>query len=140
MAISADDCICGSCYNANLAIVRSIQETNEHCDIKDLIKIRRHRLGETDINTVTRGTLHVVLHVTNEILNERAVTLPCLCRLFLNVYTNNPEYAYEPQKVQPNEMDKAIVLREAGDIINNLIQNEISKQSCPYIPTTPFKT
>ena len=34
-------------------------------------------------------------------------------------------------------MDKAIVLREAGDIINNLIQNEISKQSCPYIPTTP---
>ena len=67
VAISADDCICGSCYKANLAIVRSIQETHEHCDIKDLIKIRRHRLGERDINTVTRGTLHVVLHVANEI-------------------------------------------------------------------------
>ena len=113
VAISADDCICGSCYKANLAIVRSIQE--KHCDIKDLIKIQRHRLGERDINTVTRGTLHVVLHVGNEILNERAVTLPCLCRLFLNVHTNNPEYAYEPQKVQRNEMDKAIVLREAGE-------------------------
>ena len=46
-------------------------------------------------------------------MNERAVTLPCLCRLFLNVHTNNPEY--EPQKVQRNEMDKAIVLREAGE-------------------------
>ena len=67
MAISADDCICGSCYKANLAIVRSIQETHEHCDIKDLIKIQRHRLGERDINTVTRATLHVVLHVGNEI-------------------------------------------------------------------------
>ena len=72
MAISADDCICRSCYKAHLAIVRSIQETHEHCDIKDLIKIRRHKLGERDINTVTRATLHVVLHVANEILNERA--------------------------------------------------------------------
>ena len=137
VAISVDDCICGSCYKAHLAIVRSIQERHEYCDIKDLIKIWRHKLGETDINNVTRATLHAVLHVANEILNERAVTLPCLCRLFLNVYTTDPEYAYEPQKAQPNEMDKAIVLREAGDIINNLIQNEISKQSCPYIPTTP---
>ena len=93
VAISVDDCICGSCYKAHLAIVRSIQEAHEHCDINDLIKIPRHRLGERDINNVTRATLHVVRHVANEILNERAVTLPCLCRLFLNVYTTNPEYA-----------------------------------------------
>ena len=90
--ITSNDYICTGCYNTQLGMIKSYREL--HSDRAELVRVIErcsHKLEEDQVDAVTRATLKSVLFVANEVLQERAVLLPSVCRRFLEIYSDEVE-------------------------------------------------
>ena len=90
--IQETDYVCDACYKTHLSMLKHTDETYDNKKLMTLIKSWITTLAD-DIIDVTRATLHTVLHVANEIMNERLFYFHMLVSyLFLctqNVTANN---------------------------------------------------
>ncbi len=86
--ISSSHHICLSCYKAHLAIIKMHEQNNT---LADLIDIWKHTLSNENNDELTRATLHSALYVADEFINQHAVLLPHVSRVFLCKYEANAQ-------------------------------------------------
>ena len=86
--ISDEDYVCSSCYKSHLALVKSHVEQGNSSDmhLNDLIAIWEFKLSDSTTDKLTRTVLHTAIFVARELLNQRAVLLPHVSRVFLHTY------------------------------------------------------
>ena len=101
--ISADDCICTSCYNAHCSIVKSIKHELNGSDEMLTKSIEEWKAAHQAHNTdhLTKAILSSVIFVAKHLLAQKALLLPWVCQVFLNAYTG--------------DMNSAQVSLEVGD-------------------------
>ena len=90
--IGESDNIFFSCYKSHLAIIKSIENEDSCTDylLEDLITIWQYKYTDKETDKVTSSLLHVVLFVVQEFINQRAVLLPNVSKMFCQVY--DPEH------------------------------------------------
>ena len=84
--IQETDYVCDACYKTHLSMLKHADETYDNKKLMTLIESWKTTLPN-NIADDTRTTLHTVLHVANEIIDERVVLLPNASQLFISVYT-----------------------------------------------------
>ena len=82
------DYVCTSCYKNHLALVKSHKEQGKSSDMElnDLIAIWEYKMCDSDTDKLTRTVLYTALYVARELLNQRALLLPHVSRIFLSTY------------------------------------------------------
>ena len=88
IVLQPSDKICAMCYKAHIAILKSLEEQlntpdnilKESMDIWEMVK------RDDNTNHLTKTVLTIVLFVAKELLLQRALLLPAVCRMFLAEY------------------------------------------------------
>ena len=83
--------ICVSCYESHLALckVRCDPQNGSEGQLQNFISIWEYKYSDPNTDKLTKCILHVVLHLAKVLLENQAVLLPKLSRMFLNMYMNN---------------------------------------------------
>ena len=86
--ISDSDTICINCYKSHLAIIKSVESEsmNPESLLEDLISVWELKYLDDNNDNVTRSLLFVVLYIAREFVNQRAVLLPHVSKMFCQAY------------------------------------------------------
>ena len=107
--IDESDGICSACYRAQLAMVKSteknVSRSSSDSQLTSLIEHWKVTIASEVTDTVTKATLHAVVHVANEITHERAVLLSRVSQVFLTSYTEDGD----------SETDRNVLVLEVGE-------------------------
>ena len=96
--LASTDYICNTCYKLHVAILKSHENENE---LADLIQIWEITLSN-ETSEHTAAVLHSVLFVANLFLNNRAVLLPQVCRVFLQKYFTSDDTLENTEHISEN--------------------------------------
>ena len=88
MHLKRDDCLCLTCYKVHLKILKQLDVKEEGSDatLRSMIEGWRLKLESEELDSLLAAVLKTVQHVANNLLQERALLLPLVCRVFLKAY------------------------------------------------------
>lgn len=89
--ITENDVICLSCYKSFLDVckVRSDPQNGSKAQLQNLIVIWEHTCSDPGTDRLTKCILHIVTYLARVLLENQAVLLPHLSRMFLSLYTSS---------------------------------------------------
>ena len=117
--LTESDTICINCYKSHLAIIEaenvSMNPENPNA-LEDLVSLWELKYLDENNDDITRSLLFVVLHVAREFINQRAVLLPHMSKMFCQ--------AYDPESIDMNirlEVNEGTISFTSKWLLNQLI-------------------